>query len=165
MYFSSHKCQNSRRKQRSMSANKVKYKSSQVQCELPNLLIKCYMWNTLTIILLLSWSCWSQRTMDKSKVKDWNRSHNHILLFLLFVSIFDVIELIIIFLWQINEIQNSNSKKKNSSRRLVFKAVIQFCIPSAFGIILSEYRSVKNRLSMRVDFPRPDSPTNTINLY
>jgi len=34
-------------------------------------------------------------------------------------------------------------------------------IPSADGITLSEYKSVRNKLSIKVDLPSPDSPENT----
>lgn len=34
----------------------------------------------------------------------------------------------------------------------------RYYIPLAGGTILSEYKSVRNKLLINVDFPRPDSP-------
>lgn len=36
---------------------------------------------------------------------------------------------------------------------------ICLCLPIASGITLSGYKSVRNKLLTKVDFPRPDSPT------
>lgn len=39
------------------------------------------------------------------------------------------------------------------------KIIIHLCLPTASGIIRSGYKSVRNKLFTKVDFPRPDSPT------
>ena len=38
-------------------------------------------------------------------------------------------------------------------------------IPLADGTLLPEYKSVRNKLFIKVDFPKPDSPKNKINIF
>lgn len=42
---------------------------------------------------------------------------------------------------------------------IIFRRRFFFYLPIASGIILSGYKSVRNKLFTRVDLPKPDSPT------